>query len=132
MPQGPLAVLSYGLNPSKVAKAINVDAGGDSITVTLAKAYVACPGNATTTLGGNGTIGDVLERLVISPAVLNAGNVTVTDGNTSIPIYVNAGNLTTAAPMTVAFDPGLPSVNGGWSVVAPVSVTVVAVGRFTP
>lgn len=121
MPQGPLATKIYSQNTSKSTVPVLADSG-----------YVACPGNATTKLGGNGTIGDILQTLVISPAAANAGNVSITDGNVTIPVYVLNGNLSNGTPFDVTFGPGgIASANGAWSVVTPVSVTVLAIGQFT-
>lgn len=132
MPQGPIATKLYGNAPGNVAKQVTVDSLGSMFIFAEADPYAICPGNATTVLGGNGTIGDVLKSIVMLPAIVNPGNVTVKDGNTSIQVYTALGNLATGVPVNFTLGTsGIPSANGAWSVVAPVSVTVIAVGKFT-
>lgn len=132
MPQGPIATKAYGNAPGNVTRPVQVDALGNTIIIGEADPYVSCPGNATTVLGGNGTTGDVLRSLLLLPAIVNPGNVTIKDGTTAIQVYTALGNITTGVPITVSFGTnGIPSATGAWSVVAPVSVTVIAAGKFT-
>lgn len=95
--------------------------------------YVAVAASAAAqSLGDNGQKGDVLMRLIITPAVAAAGIVSITDGSGSA-INVFAGGGTTAlpslAPVTVEIQ--ARSVTGAWKVTTGAGISVIAVGRFT-
>lgn len=79
-------------------------------------------------LGTTGTAGDLLKRLVISPATTGPGLVTIIDGATSIVIMVTGGT-TTLAPINVEL--GMKSRNGPWSITTGANLTVIAIGKFT-
>lgn len=51
-------------------------------------------GQTAQVLGTAGAQGDYIERLIIIPATVAGGVVTLLDGSTSIPVYV--GGATTA------------------------------------
>ena len=82
-------------------------------------------------LGLNGAVGDRILRLIIIPATVAGGVVTLLDGSTSIPVYV--GGATTALlevkPITVEL--GMCSVSGPWKVTTGANISVIAVGDFT-
>lgn len=82
-------------------------------------------------LGLNGAIGDRIIRLVIIPATVAGGIVTLLDGSTSIPIYVGGATtaLTEVKPITVEL--GMCSVSGAWKVTTGANISVIAVGDFT-
>jgi len=82
-------------------------------------------------LGNNGAKGDRILRLIIIPATVAAGLVTLLDGSTSIPIYVGGATtaLTTVAPFVVDID--ATSQSGPWKVTTGANVSVIAVGDFT-
>lgn len=80
-------------------------------------------------LGANGgQVGDFLTRLIILPATLAAGSISLLDGATSTPIFVS-GTLSNLAPITIEI--GARSVNGAWSLTTGANVSVLAVGNFT-
>ena len=83
-------------------------------------------------LGPNGNIKDILERLIIVPAAVGAGNVSIKDGNGSaIPVFVT-GTLADLTPIVIEL--GALCVNAttpGWKVTTGANVSVIAVGRFT-
>lgn len=79
-------------------------------------------------LGSTGAIGDYLGRLVITPAAVAVGVVTLLDGVISIPILA-AGTLPTIAPFFI--DIGAKSVSGAWKVTTGLSVSVIGIGNFT-
>jgi hypothetical protein len=82
-------------------------------------------------LGTNGAVGDRILRLVIIPATVAGGVVTLLDGSTSIAVYV--GGATTALlevkPITVEL--GMVSVSGPWKITTGANISVIAVGDFT-
>lgn len=81
-------------------------------------------------LGTTGASGDYLARLVIVPATVSPGVVTLIDGSTSIPIFVGGTNsLTTLAPIVV--EVRTVSLTGPWKITTGANVSVVAVGDFT-
>lgn len=82
-------------------------------------------------LGGAGAKGDFLYWLVVIPATVAGGVVTLTDGTTDIPVYVGGGvtALNTVAPFVIPIN--APSKTGPWKVTTGASVSVVAVGNFT-
>ncbi len=82
-------------------------------------------------LGFNGAKGDFIARLIIIPATVAGGVVTLLDGSTSIPVYVGGATtaLTTVAPIVV--DIGARSVSGAWKVTTGANISVIAVGDFS-
>jgi len=82
-------------------------------------------------LGTAGAQGDYIARIIIIPATVAGGVVTLLDGSTSIPIYV--GGATTALlevkPITVEL--GLYSLTGPWKVTTGANISAIAVGDFT-
>jgi hypothetical protein len=79
-------------------------------------------------LGTTGATGDRLERLIIIPATVAAGAVTLLDNAISISIkpLESAAEL---SPKTVEL--GINSVSGAWKITTGANVSVIAVGRFT-
>lgn len=82
-------------------------------------------------LGLLGAAGDYIARIVIVPATVAGGVVTLIDGATSIPIYVGGATtaLTEVKPITVEL--GLYSQSGAWAVTTGANISVIAVGCFT-
>lgn len=79
-------------------------------------------------LGTTGKAGDVLQKLVIVPATLAAGSVTLIDNATSISVFVS-GTLADLTP--IVLDLNMASVSGAWSVTTGANVSVIAVGQFS-
>ena len=72
--------------------------------------------------------GDILERLIIVPATVSAGTVTIQDGGgTAITVFAT-GTLDSLKPIVI--DLGMRSVSGSWLVNTGASVSVIGVGRF--
>lgn len=82
-------------------------------------------------LGNNGAKGDFIKRLIIIPATVAAGLVTLLDGSTSIAIYVGGGTtaLTEVKPITVDIE--ACSQTGPWKITTGANVSVIAIGDFT-
>lgn len=80
-----------------------------------------------TTTGG---VGDYIAGLLVIPAVVACGAVTLLDGATSIPVFVGGG--TTALPSCIPFfiPLGMKSVSGAWKVTTGANVSVIAIGNF--
>jgi hypothetical protein len=78
-----------------------------------------------------GSNGDYIEGVLIVPAVVAAGAVTLLDGSTSIVLYVGGGTtpLQTVTPFYMKL--GMRSVNGPWKITTGADVSVIAMGDFT-
>ena len=79
-------------------------------------------------LGTVGSVGDRIERLVITSNTAATATVTLIDGATSIPILVGAAT-TPLGIFTVWL--GIYSATGAWSITTGAGATVVAIGRFS-
>lgn len=80
-------------------------------------------------LGTVGAIGDVIQRVIIIPATVNAGTVALLDNATSITLFAGGTNsVNELRPMVVEL--GLKSVSGAWKITTGAEVSVVAVGDF--
>jgi len=79
-------------------------------------------------LGATGATGDYLSHIVIQPAAVGAGTVTVKD-NTTVIFTFTTGTLSDLSPKTVPF--GAFSVSGAWKVTTGASVAVIGFGDFT-
>ncbi len=92
---------------------------------------VNCPASMTTALsgGGSGGVGDFLAGLLVVPAAVGAGNISIKDGTgSSISVFVT-GTLADLRPFFIPI--GAFSQVGAWSVTCGGSVSVIARGRFT-
>lgn len=136
MGQSPLGKM-YAVDAAGVTVPVVADSGGNLLTnpatpVVAHTNYETVAASQTAqVLGGAGAIGDVLERLIITPDTTAAGAVTILDGATSIPVFVGGGTtaLISLSPITVTI--GAASVTGPWKVTTGANVTVVAVGKFS-
>lgn len=80
-------------------------------------------------LGATGATGDWLARLIIIPATVAPGVVTILDNATSIPVWV--GGTVGADLKPFVIEVGAQSVSGAWKVTTGANVSVIAVGNFT-
>jgi len=78
-----------------------------------------------------GKIGNILELLVVIPATLSPGAVTIKDGSdTAITVFTGgADSLASLRPMTILVN--ARSRTGAWQVTTGADVSVLAVGSFT-
>lgn len=79
-------------------------------------------------LGATGATGDYLSHVVIQPATVGAGTVTILDNSTTILTFTT-GTLSDLRPITVPV--GAFSVSGAWKVTTGANVSVLGVGDFT-
>jgi hypothetical protein len=82
-------------------------------------------------LGNNGAKGDFIEKVIIVPAVVACGVVTLLDGATSIPLFVGGGTTALADATTCVVEINAHSQTGAWKITTGASVSVIAVGDFT-
>lgn len=81
-------------------------------------------------IGPTGAAGDYIKRLIIIPASVSPGVVTLLDNATSINILPGGTNsLTELKPIVVDLD--MFSVSGAFKITTGASVSVIAVGVFT-
>lgn len=97
--------------------------------------YKAVAASATATLfGATGASGDYLDGVLIIPATIAAGAVSITDGSGS-PITIFVGGGTTALPACMPFFVPIGAISsggaGGWKVTTGTNVSVIGVGNFT-
>jgi hypothetical protein len=88
-------------------------------------------GQTAQVLGTDGAQGDYIERVIVTPATIAGGVVTLIDGSTSIPLYV--GGATTALGDVEPFvlELKMYSKTGPWKITTGANISVVAVGNFT-
>lgn len=82
-------------------------------------------------IGGTGAIGDYLEGLLVVPAGLSPGAVSIKDGGGSA-ITVFAGGATSLSNLAPIFlQLGIRSAAGAWKVTTGASISAIAIGNFT-
>ena len=81
-------------------------------------------------LGVTGGPGDYITRLIIIPATVAGGLVTLLDGSTSIPIYVGGATTALTEVKPIVVELGMVSVSGAWKITTGANISVIAVGDF--
>jgi len=82
-------------------------------------------------LGATGAAGDDLDGVLIVPANVTAGAVSIKDGAGSA-ITIFAGGTTSLSNLVPFYVPlGLRSVAGAWSITTGASVSAIGIGNFT-
>lgn len=142
--------------PVSAEKPLPVDIGGATVNVsnlnvditdlaTNAKqdtqiTYLGRLGNSTyetvaasqtaQVLGATGATGDWLKHLIVVPASVSPGVVTILDNATSINVFAGGTNsLTELKPFIIEI--GMKSASGAWKVTTGANVSVIGVGTFT-
>lgn len=91
---------------------------------------IECPAGATTNLGADPDAGDQLVGLLVVPATLSPGAITINDGSTDITVFTGgADSVATLVPFFIPWNS--KAVNAGWSVTTGANVSAVAFGRFS-
>lgn len=81
-------------------------------------------------LGATGAAGDYLAGVLIIPATVSPGAVSIEDGSTNITIFAGGtDSLLTLHPFFVPL--GIKSTSGGWEITTGANVSVIGVGDFT-
>lgn len=86
-------------------------------------------GQTAQPLGSTGALGDVITRLIITPATTAPGVVTLIDGATTIMPWLGGTVGADLKPFVIEL--GMRSASGPWKITTGANVSVVAVGRFT-
>lgn len=79
-------------------------------------------------LGATGAMGDYIGGILVTPATVSAGSISLLDGAISIPLFVT-GTLGSLIPFAIPL--GIISVSGAWKITTGAAVSVVAIGKFT-
>lgn len=86
-------------------------------------------GQTDQVMGGNGAIGDILQRLIITVATAATAAVSIKDGGgSSISILPNSPG---GGVGVYVVELGIASVAGAWKVTTGAGSSVIAVGNFT-
>ena len=88
-------------------------------------------GQTAQVLGPTGSIGDYIEGLLIIPAIVACGAVTLLDGATSVTIFVGGGTTALADAKPFYIKLGMKSVSGAWKITTGASVSCIGIGDFT-
>ena len=88
---------------------------------------VVAAGQTDQVLGGAGSVGDFLGRLIVNVTTGATGTVSIKDGAGSAIVVVPA--LAAAGAFTI--EVGARSTNGAWKVTTGAGASVVAVGKFS-
>ncbi len=82
-------------------------------------------------LGVSGATGDWLQRVIITPAVVACGVVTILDGSTAVISFVGGGTTALDDVKPFAIEIGAKSNTGAWKITTGANVSVMAVGDFS-
>jgi hypothetical protein len=120
--------------PKGTEFAILADSGGTPLSdANFAKGQYETVAASQTAqvIGATGATGDFIAGLLVIPATVGCGAVTLLDNATSISVFVGGG--TTALPSCIPFfiPLGMQSVSGAWKVTTGANVSVIAIGNFT-
>jgi hypothetical protein len=88
-------------------------------------------GQTAQVLGTAGAKGDFIAGILVIPATVAGGVVTLIDGATSIPVYVGGATtaLTTVAPFYIPLN--IFSASGAWSITTGANISCIAMGSFS-
>lgn len=122
----------------KVVLAGSTTTAGGVIPVSDANTVKSSAGNYVTIaasqtdvkLGATGAIGDYLQGILVIPTSVDAGNVVILDGATSITVFAG-GSASTSNLVPFYIPLGIKSVSGAWHVTTGSNISVIAIGSFT-
>ncbi len=83
---------------------------------------------STQPLGATGAKGDYLSHVIIQPATVGAGTVTIFDGVVAVVVFTS-GTLSDLRPVTIPI--GTFSKTAAWNITTGANVTATAFGSFT-
>lgn len=117
--------MTLAANDPAVSKLTDLDSymAGDYETVAASQ--------TDQTLGVTGGVGDVLVGILIVPATLVPGTVSIKDGSgAAITIFTGgADSVSNMVPFLIPL--GIKSVSGAWKVTTGTNVSVIGMGKFT-
>ncbi|MCA0032773.1 hypothetical protein [Mesorhizobium sp. B263B2A] len=81
-------------------------------------------------LGATGAAGDFISHILVIPTTVDAGNVILLDGATSITVFAGGtASLSNLVPFVIPL--GLISVSGAWKVTTGAGLSAIGAGNFT-
>jgi len=81
-------------------------------------------------LGGTGALGDDIDQILVVPATLSPGAITLLDNAISITLFPGgASSVATLHPFPIPL--GWKSVSGAWKITTGANVSCIASGKFT-
>lgn len=132
---GDVTITELTLDPTNLATGAKQDTGNASLDIIAdvvgGSGYEKVAASQTAqVLGVTGALGDYLHGLLVIPASLSPGVVTILDNAVSIPVFAGgADSLTELKPFFIPI--AAKSVSGAWKVTTGASVSVLAIGNFT-
>ncbi len=82
-------------------------------------------------LGATGAAGDYLDSVLIMPATVGCGVVTLLDGSVSIPLFAGGGTTALLSVLPVRVEVKLVSQTGAWKITTGANVSALGIGDFT-
>lgn len=115
-------------NPAATATLISILKG--VLSLINAEYETVAASQPAQVLGGSGATGDYLNGVLVIPATLDAGAVTVLDNAISIPIFAGGtGSVTSLIPFFIPI--GAKSVSGAWKLTTGANVSCIGIGNFS-
>ena len=108
-------------------------AGGGLKTDPAPSDYEKVAASQTDQVMGTGAAGDRLDAILVIPANLNPGEISIEDGATNTIIFAGGtGSVGSLIPFLIPLGTqGIVSVSGGWEVTTGANVSVIGFGQFT-
>lgn len=102
-----------------------------SFTHINAQYEIVGPDQSDQVIGGAGSAGNLLAGLLLVPATITPGPVSVRDGDGNLLTLFQggAGALSNLVPFFIPL--GIESIDGPWKITTGAGVSVLAVGSFT-
>jgi hypothetical protein len=84
-------------------------------------------------LGATGAVGDRLDALLVIPATLDPGAISIEQGSTNTVVFTGGtGSVTSLQPFLIVFGTcGIVAAGAGWEISTGVNVSCLAFGQFT-
>jgi hypothetical protein len=128
--EGAAVLLSTDLHGSQ--RTTLLDSNGLAVDFS-SDVYKNVAASATNTvLGSTGAVGDTLDGILVIPATIAAGAVSIKDGtNSATTVYVGGGTTALNSLIPFFIPLGIKSAVGAWQVSTGANVAAMAVGKFT-
>jgi hypothetical protein len=133
---------SLVLDPTNLATGAKQDTGNTSlatiatqttsIATLVGTEYETVAASQTDqVLGGSGAVGDLLNGLLVTPASLDPGAISIKDGGGSAITVFTGGTGSVLSLTPFAIPIGARSAAGAWKVTTGSAVSLIAFGNFT-
>lgn len=123
--------LVVAISPNSVNSNGRKTPANSAPVVLNSMSYTSLSANsASTLLGSTGAIGDYIDGVLLVPASVSPGAVSIKDSTTAIQIF--AGGTTSLTNLVPVFVPvGALSISGGWYLTTGSSIAAIVIGNFT-